>query len=310
LAYTDLDEYKMTDQIQTSSNKSIDKKNILVIALAVILVVVVILFFFQRNAHNEIVGQMNQEKDSIQSELKTLVVNYDSLKTDNEDLNTTLMVTQSEIKNLLNEVEQVKKASYREISGYRSKVTTLRGIMKSLYNQIDSLNERNKVLFAENQEVKLQYTEVKSENEQLSKEKEKLEQTVKRAQILEALDLRGTGLNPRDKETLKVARTSKLMISFTLSKNLTAKRGAKNIYIRIMRPDQLLLLESEQDLFKYEDLKIAYTAKREVNYEGMELPINIYWNNTGKDPLLAGTYTVDVFADGNNIGSSEFVLRK
>jgi uncharacterized protein (DUF3084 family) len=310
LAYTDLDEYKMTDQIQTSSNKSIDKKNILVIALAVILVVVVILFFFQRNAHNEIVGQMNQEKDSIQSELKTLVVNYDSLKTDNEDLNTTLMVTQSEIKNLLNEVEQVKKASYREISGYRSKVTTLRGIMKSLYNQIDSLNERNKVLFAENQEVKLQYTEVKSENEQLSKEKEKLEQTVKRAQILEALDLRGTGLNPRDKETLKVARTSKLMISFTLSKNLTAKRGAKNIYIRIMRPDQLLLLESEQDLFKYEDLKIAYTAKREVNYEGMELPINIYWNNTGKDPLLAGTYTVDVFADGYNIGSSEFVLRK
>ncbi|MDA3928846.1 MAG: hypothetical protein PF541_07780 [Prolixibacteraceae bacterium] len=300
----------MTDQIQTSSNKSIDKKNILVIALAVILVVVVILFFFQRNAHNEIVGQMNQEKDSIQSELKTLVVNYDSLKTDNEDLNTTLMVTQSEIKNLLNEVEQVKKASYREISGYRSKVTTLRGIMKSLYNQIDSLNERNKVLFAENQEVKLQYTEVKSENEQLSKEKEKLEQTVKRAQILEALDLRGTGLNPRDKETLKVARTSKLMISFTLSKNLTAKRGAKNIYIRIMRPDQLLLLESEQDLFKYEDLKIAYTAKREVNYEGMELPINIYWNNTGKDPLLAGTYTVDVFADGYNIGSSEFVLRK
>ncbi len=310
MAYTDLDEYKMTDQIQTSSNKSIDKKNILVIALAVILVVVVILFFFQRNAHNEIVGQMNQEKDSIQSELKTLVVNYDSLKTDNEDLNTTLMVTQSEIKNLLNEVEQVKKASYREISGYRSKVTTLRGIMKSLYNQIDSLNERNKVLFAENQEVKLQYTEVKSENEQLSKEKEKLEQTVKRAQILEALDLRGTGLNPRDKETLKVARTSKLMISFTLSKNLTAKRGAKNIYIRIMRPDQLLLLESEQDLFKYEDLKIAYTAKREVNYEGMELPINIYWNNTGKDPLLAGTYTVDVFADGYNIGSSEFVLRK
>lgn len=300
----------MTDQIQSQPTKSIDKKNILVIALAVILTVVIVLFFIQRSEHNQIVTQMNEDKDSIQAELQHMVVNYDSLKTTNDDLNNSLLVTQSEIKNLLTEVEQVKKASYREITEYKSKVTTLRGIMKDLYNQIDSLNERNKLLYAENMQVKQEMSEVKSENEQLSKEKQKLEQTVKRAQILEALALQGIGLNPRDKETMKVARIQKLMISFTLSKNLTAPRGAKNIYIRIMRPDQLLMLESEDNLFKFEDLKIPYTAMREVNYEGMELPVNIYWDNTGKEALLAGTYTVDVFADGYNIGSASFVLTK
>lgn len=300
----------MTNPIQDNTKQPFDKKNLLVIILAVVLIVVVVLFFFQRRQNNTIVREMNQEKDSIQLELQRMVVNYDSLKTNNDVLNNNLMVTQEEIKNLLVEVEQVKKASYREIKEYSNKVTTLRGIMKDLYNQIDSLNERNKILYAENQQVKQQYTEVKTENEQLSKEKDKLEQTVKRAQMLEALDLRGTGLNPRDKETNKVARTQKLMVSFTLSKNLTAKRGAKNIYVRIMRPDQLLMIESENNSFKFEDLTIPYTSMREVNYEGMELPINIYWDNTGKDALLPGTYTVDVFADGYNIGTNTFVLTK
>lgn len=299
----------MSDQLQPAKGQP-DKKNILVIALSIVLLAVVVLFIFQRREHQSIVREMNHEKDSIQSELQNLVVNYDSLKTNNDELNNTLMLTQTEIKNLLMEVEQVKKASYREITDYRNKVTTLRGIMKDLYNQIDSLNERNKILFAENQQVKLQITEVKSENEQLSKDKEKLEQTVKQAQMLEALGLRGIGLNPRDKETDRVAHTQKLMISFTLSKNLTAKRGAKNLYVRIMRPDQLLMIEAETNLFRFEDLNINYTAMREVNYEGMELPVNIYWDNTGKEALLPGTYTVDVFADGYNIGNATFLLKK
>jgi len=299
----------MSDQLQPAKGQP-DQKNILVIALSIVLVAVMVLFFFQRSEHQSIVREINQEKDSIQSELLQLVVNYDSVKTNNDDLNNTLLITQSEIKNLMVEVEQVKKASYREISEFRDKVTTLRGIMKDLYNQIDSLNERNKFLYAENQQVKLQYTEVKSENEQLSKDKEELQQTVKRAQMLEALELSGTGLDPRNKETEKVARTKKLKISFVLSKNLTAIRGAKNIYVRIMRPDQLLMIETETNLFKFEDLTIPYSVMREVNYEGMELPVNIFWDNTGKDALLPGSYTVDVFADGYNIGTATFILRK
>ncbi|MGF7137957.1 FtsZ-binding cell division protein ZapB [Roseimarinus sediminis] len=298
----------MTDQPIPEKTNRYDKKNMLVIALSVVLLAVMVMFFMQRREHKGIVQELNIEKDSIQVELEQMVVNYDSLKTDNDELNNHILITQSEIKNLLVEIDQVKKASYREISQYRDKVNTLRGIMKSLYNQIDSLNERNKVLFAENQEVKQMYSEEKNRNEELEIEKAKLEERVKKAQILEALNLRGTGLTPRDRETDKVARTQKLIISFTLSKNLTAPRGAKNVYIRIMRPDQLLLLNEGENLFRFEDLKIPYTAMREVNYEGMELPVNIFWDNTGKEALLPGTYTVDVFADGYNIGTAEFVL--
>lgn len=301
----------MTELVQNdNSAKKIDKKNILIIVLSVILLAFIAMFFIQRSDHLTIIEDLNVEKDSIKIELQQLVVNYDSLKTDNDELNSNLLVTQNQIKNLLVEVEQIKRASVQEITGYRNQVNTLKNVMMDLYHQIDSLNERNKLLYAENLEVKQMYSEEKNRNEELVKEKEQLEQTVKKAQILEALDLQGTGLNPRDRETNKVARTQKLMVSFTLSKNLTAKRGTKNIYVRIMRPDQLLLIESANSLFRFEDLQIPYTAMREVNYEGMELPINIYWDNTGKEALLTGTYTIDVFADGYNIGSASFVMVK
>lgn len=291
------------------SNSKFGIKDIVVIFLVIVLAVMVVLYFTKRNEHNKIVNELNAEKDSIKVELSQMLINYDSLKTNNEQLNENLLMTQSEIKNLLVEIEQVKRASVIEVSNYKDKVNTLRGIMKDLYNQIDSLNERNKILYAENVEVKQRYTAVQSKNEQLTKEKDELAQTVKMAQILEALSLRISGLNPRDKETDRISKTQKIMVSFTLSKNLTAVRGAKNIYVRIMRPDQLLLVESQSALFEFEDLKIPYSAKREVNYEGNELPVNIFWDNSGHEPLIPGTYTIDVFADGYNIGTTKYLFK-
>jgi hypothetical protein len=291
------------------SNYKFGLKDFLVILLTIVLVIVVVMFFKQRDQNNLMVNQLNNEKDSIKTELTQMLVNYDSLKTNNEQVNQHLLMTQNEIKNLLVEVEQVKQASYAEVSSYKDKVTTLRGIMKDLYNQIDSLNVRNKILFAENVQVKQKYTDEKSKNEVLVKEKEELVQTVKKAQILEAMDLKVTGLTPRDKETERVAKTLKIMVSFTISKNLTAVRGAKEVYIRIMRPDQLLLVSNEGGQFQFEDLRIPFTAKREVNYEGNELPVNIYWDNTGHEPLKPGIYTIDVFADGYNIGTTKYLFK-
>jgi archaellum component FlaG (FlaF/FlaG flagellin family) len=76
-----------------------------------------------------------------------------------------------------------------------------------------------------------------------------------------------------------------------------------------MRPDQLLLTKSANDLFQFEDLKIPYSAVREVNYEGQDLPVNIYWDNAGESAFMVGTYTIDLFADGNNIGTTSIEFK-
>ncbi len=285
------------------------RNNMIVIGLAVLLVIVSALLLWQRSEHRSVTKQLNTEKDSIAAELSKMVVGYDSLSTENEALNQNIELAQTKVKDLLTEVEQVKSASYQQISKYRDEVTTLRKIMRDYIVQIDSLNQRNQQLMAENADVKEQVTEVKNINLQLEQEKKKLEQTVSLASQLEAVGLKATGINKKGNEQNKAAKIEKIKIDFMLSKNLTAKRGAKNIYVRIQRPDQLLLMKSEKDVFKFEDLKIPYSAMREVEYEGAELPVSIYWDNTGESPFIVGNYTIDIFADGSNIGTTRLVVK-
>lgn len=298
------------NEIEAANQKSKDRRNnIIVIILSVILVVVAVLFFMQSREHKVILNEIKVEKDAIQSELTEMASRYDSLSTENDTINEQLFVAQAKVKDLLIEVEQTKKVSYNKISGYQKQVTTLRGIMKDFIVQIDSLNEINKVLRAENLEVKEQYKEVEQQNVQLNKEKQNLEQNLNRASKLEARELFAEALNSRSKATKFAKRTEKIRIYFVLSKNVTTKRGAKNIYARISRPDQLLMVKSEDDFFQFEDLKIQYSAMREVNYEGQELPVAIFWDNTTEPELMVGTYTVNLFADGNEIGETTFEIK-
>ena len=293
-------------EVSTSRDK---RNNLIVIVLSVLLVALAIVFFWQRSSWQTDAALIKADKDSIAAELSKMVTNYNSIRSENDSLNKTISYAQTKVKDLLTEVEQVKNASYRQITQYRKEVTTLRGIMHDYIVQIDSLNQKNQRLMAENKDVKEQVTEVKTVNQQLQVEKKKLEQTVTLAAQLEAKGLKASGISAKGKEMVKSGRIDKVKVDCILSKNLTAKRGAKNIYIRIQRPDQLLLMKSDKDMFKFEDMKIPFSAMREVEYEGSELPVSIYWDNSHESPLISGKYTVDVFADGRNIGTTSFDVK-
>lgn len=306
----------MTDTEDTKRKFSLGKtekdrrNNLIVIFLSVILVVVVVLFFIQRNEHSKIVSSLSLEKEQLKNELAGMMESYDALKTDNDTLNDRLFIARTEVQNLMVEIGQLKKASYAQISRYQDEVGSLRRIMRNYIVQVDSLNRRNQQLLAENEQVKQNFLEVESKNKTLQEEKAQLSQRVARAAQLEALNLRVAGINKKGNEINNREKAEKLVISFTLSKNVTAKRGNKNIYVRILRPDQILLTTSAKDLFQFEDLRIPYSAMREVTYEGNELPVNIYWDNQGAGPFMPGVYTIDVFADGNNIGTASFSFKK
>ena len=47
--------------------------------------------------------------------------------------------------------------------------------------------------------------------------------------------------------------------------------------------------------------------KKTVEYGGQELALTTYWDVT--QTLVAGTYQVSIFADGNMIGSRSFTFK-
>lgn len=297
------------DTQKTRKDKINRRNNIIVIALAVILVGVAVLYFFQSRQHQSIVNELNTEKDSIHSELSNLVVRYNSLDAESDTLNEQLTVAQSKVKDLMLEIEQTKRISLDKINSYQKQVTTLRGIMRDFVVQIDSLNQRNQELMAENLEVKEQYKQSESERQQLTQEKTQLEQNLEQASVLNVREFVVEGLNRRSKDTRFARRAERIRIYFIINENTAAKRGSKNIYVRITRPDQLLMSKSEDNLFQYEDMKIQYSAMREVVYEGHDLPVAIFWDNTDEPELMPGEYSVDLFADGYNIASTTFELQ-
>ena len=98
------------------------------------------------------------------------------------------------------------------------------------------------------------------------------------------------------------------VVNFKISKNVTAPVGEKVISVRIMRPDDDILLKSRGDVFTYEGKDINYSMKKIIEYDGEEVPVTMYWNI--EEYLSPGTYRVDVFADGNLIGKKSFVLEQ
>jgi phosphoribosyl-AMP cyclohydrolase len=285
------------------------RNNLIILMLLVLLIVVVVIFVRQHNENQKIVQVLNMEKESVQADLNTLMANYDSIHTTNQTLQNELVGAQTKVKDLLLEVEQVKQVSYNQIAQYRLEVSTLRNIMKNYIIQVDSLNRRNEKLMAENVQVKEDFAQSVSKNQQLEKEKEHLQEKVKKAAQLEVSELFAFGINLRGKEAESARRAEQIKVSFVLGKNVTATRGNKTIYVRIQNPNQLLFQKSPDDLFEFEDLKIPFSARREITYEGNDLPVNIFWDNAGQK-FLPGEYTVDVFADGNNIGTTKFVMKR
>ncbi len=285
------------------------RNNLIIIFLSVVLLAVVVVFFVQHSENKKILNALNQEKASIQTELNSMMTNYDSIHTNNETLQSELSFAQTKVKDLLLEVGQVKKVSYDEIARYRQEVTTLRTIMKNYIIQVDSLNRRNELLMAENSQVKEEFAQSESKNQQLEVEKDRLQEKIKMAAQLEVTELVAVGINDRGKEAESARRALQIRVSFVISKNVTAPRGNKVIYVRIQKPNQVLFQKSANDLFAFEDLKIPYSAKREVTYEGNSLPVNIFWDNEGAE-FLPGEYTIDIFADGSNIGTTKFLMKR
>jgi uncharacterized protein with PIN domain len=235
---------------------------------------------------------LTQEKDSLANELRLMVFGYDTLKSNNDSLNAHLEKEKERIVRLLS----INASNTQLIKKYKSEITTMREIMKSYIVQIDSLNSRNKLLVAENTEIHQKITQVQNTNTELSKVKEELSSKVEIASVM------------KRKETTRINLLDKLRICFTLRENPLAKAGQKEVYMRVIRPDSLVITSSPDNLFEYKNNKIIYSAFRVVDYMNQDVEMCIFMDNTGD--FIIGNYSVELYLEDNIIGRTNFMLSK
>ena len=283
-----------------------DKMLMIVIGcLSVVLILLFIFFLVERSENKKHIAAIHEEKQLLEQELTDLSHNYDDLKTSNDTLNEKLQLEQEKILTLMDQMKKFRDNSYAEINRYKKEIGTLKNVLRSYVVQIDSLNQLNQKLAKENTEVRKQMNWVRERNQKLENQQKDMKEVIAQASALRTENFVVYPVNKRDKET-NWKKCYNLKAEFVITKNVTAKRGDRVIYLRLKRPDDKVIAFSEKSVVKYQKVSLPYSAKREINYQGARREMAVYWPNDGS--LIKGKYVAELFSDNELIGSTEFTL--
>ena len=290
---------------------AVKKNTLLIVAgslLILLLIGVTILLISEKQTNKELVMEFNLDKEDLENQYTDFARQYDELKltVSNDSLSVLLEQEQLKTQRLLEELRTVKSSNATEIRRLKKELASLRKVMIGYINQIDSLNRltaQQKEIIAD---VTKKYNAASRQIRHFSEEKKNLTKTVTLAAQLDATNISVQPTNKRGKTAKKVKDIVKFKINFSIVKNITAETGERTLYIRITQPDNDVLTKSSSNTFPYENRELVYSIKKYIEYNGEEQAVTVYWDV--EEYLYAGTYRVDIFADGTLIGSQSFSL--
>ncbi len=245
------------------------------------------------------------DKQEMENDYERLTLQYTEMMNsiNNDSIIAQLTQEQMRTQQLLEELKNVKAADAREITRLKKELATVREVLRSYIRQVDSLNQVNQSLMAENNRVKDQLAQSNQANEGLRMERQNLTEKVAIAAQLDATGINMSLLNKRQKTAKKIKDCKTIQVGFNIARNVTAQTGNRTIYVRIQTPAGQALTAGS---FPYENRQLEYSMKKVVEYTGEEMNVQTYWQVS--EFLEAGQYRVSIFADGNMIGTKTFTF--
>jgi hypothetical protein len=107
----------------------------------------------------------------------------------------------------------------------------------------------------------------------------------------------------------RARQVDKIKITFNLAKNDVAPKGTRDIMMRLIEPDgsALFNLALGSGTFMVNGEETYYTAKREIVFDNTQQPVSFVYSK-GAD-YKKGKHTVELYADGFIIGTTNFTLK-
>ncbi len=179
-------------------------------------------------------------------------------------------------------------------------------LVKRYAAQIAELKAANERLTEENIRVAEDLKNTTLRAEEAEANSERLAEMVRKGQFIAARELDLINLKRNEKETSRIKRARKLKIDFTLVANEIAEPGSRTVYARLIGPDGYLHT-ADNRTFEYNGNTIGYTASRDIDYRNEDLMVSVYLDEVRKLPK--GTYTIEVYMDGNMIGAKKVATK-
>jgi hypothetical protein len=299
-----------------SRNKSKTTFIILIIVLAVIIIGLLVVLFMTRSNLQNLLAEKEQQKIELQQELDTLLVEHDRVKLEYGQLADSLMVKDSIIQANAKEIRRLLDTEW-EYYKVKKKLAQLQVVAQGYVLQMDSLYRVNAALSEENIAIKQDLNDLRKEKAKIESDRQALSDKVEIASVLKAVNMEATALRMRsggEKEvpTDKVQRVDQVRVCFTVDANKIASPGQKDIFIRIARPDQEILVKSRLDdySFEYQGERLQYSMMHSIEYENRAVDLCLYWKKEySSQEMQPGLYHVDIFCENAIIGHTTFSLR-
>ena len=280
---------------------------ILSIALGAVAVALLAALLVMMSKKNALVKDLNIDKQNLTNELVALQGDYEALSTTNAAINDSLNVEKEKVGQLIERLQKTEATNRAKIREYEKELGTLRSIMKGYIKQIDSLNTLNISLRNEATAARKEAQESKREYEDLRTTTEQLSQKASAGAVVKGRGFNLVAINESNKVTDRSSRARKLRACLSLIENSIAERGYRTVYIRVKGPDGVLMTDDSGKVFTCGGEQMIYSASREVDYQGDEVEICIYFANS--QGFEKGKYTVDLYTDETRLGTAEMILK-
>lgn len=300
-----------------SSEKNSGSKKWIIIAVLLLIVIVAILIWFlpMKSKYLSIISEKEAQRSELQNDLNDLMEKHNSIKAEYGALSDTLSKKDSIILANAKEIQELLNYKW-EYAKVNKKLELLRKISQGYVHQLDSLYTVNRELGEENEKIRQQYSKEQDRTRELSKDKEKLNEKITLATVLKAYSISTVGVrltgSGKEKETDKASKIERVKICFTLGENKLVEPGRKTIYVRIVRPDDVVVTQKVDGdyTFVFNGQTLEFTSKQEIDYQNKDTSTCIYWTKKSKEEsAMVGTYNVFIYADGFEIGTSSFILK-
>ena len=259
------------------------------------------------SSKNNLVKDLEIDKQQLTEQIISLQGDYESLSSEYDTVNAQLDSSKEEVAQLVERIKKTEATNRAKMRQYEKELGTLRSIMRGYVKQIDSLNTLNKKLTVQVSNARREAAEAQSKNAELASQVSDLTNKVAVGSIIKARSLALVAYSSSGKITDRSSRVTQMVVNLTLAENDLAPTGPVRIYVRVKDPEGILLMDGTGASFSLDGEALPATASREIDYNGKDVDVSIYINNTGE--FSKGIYSAEVFTASGRLGKAETMLR-
>ena len=246
-------------------------------------------------------GRLNEIKTELDDKIQQIA----KLGGDVSELEKAKAEVESELKSARKRSEKALRELNDRVEGYEELL-----VVKD--QEIERLQSLNKELYSENRNLKTTQNVLSDSINRLSKNKDDLQTKVNIASQLKAENVAVVSVSSKGKERESPFRSrqlEKLKVEFNIAENAVAPIEGKKIMIRVVDENgqPIFNVEKGSGTFMLDGREEFYTSAQEILFDNTKQKLTFVYEKGSE--YASGNYTVDIFADGYKMGSTQFSVK-